>query len=182
MTDLPIPTLSGSIPGLLRRGSPVFWRDEITPSVVAWVGPWPDRDRDDGAIALVAPGSSPCIGLNCDISDLALDLSDATGRAHAAWWLGSMRGEDGECSPFSICRYDEAIDHNADGSTAALARRSLYLLGGNDFVTAPESDEWDAVLEAAGLDPDDPRTFDDGSRWVDAEALRLVCLHVAELR
>jgi hypothetical protein len=33
----------------------------------------------------------------------------------------------------------------------------------------------------ATLDPNDPRLLPDGSRWVDAEALRLVCLHVAGL-
>ncbi len=36
-----------------------------------------------------------------------------------------------------------------------------------------------AVATLSNLDPSDPRLLPDGSRRVDAEALRLVCLHVA---
>ncbi len=38
----------------------------------------------------------------------------------------------------------------------------------------------DALDEALGaLDPLNPRTLPDGSRWADAMALKLVCEHVA---
>ena len=41
---------------------------------------------------------------------------------------------------------------------------------------------FDGVVPAlANLDPNDPRLLPDGSRWVDAEALRLVCLHAVGL-
>jgi len=81
-------TLPGDIPGLLRRGSPVLWRDEQTPWTVTWIGPWPDSDTtDDGAIALIAPAAEPVIGMAVNAyADLVLDLSDPTGRAHAAAW------------------------------------------------------------------------------------------------
>ena len=43
------------------------------------------------------------------------------------------------------------------------------------------SEDWRELDPAlAHLDPTDPRTLPDGSRWVDAEALRLVCLHLME--
>jgi hypothetical protein len=41
--------------------------------------------------------------------------------------------------------------------------------------------DWHVVPSLADLDPNDPRTLPDGSRWIDAEALRRVCLHVAGL-
>lgn len=85
-------TLPGSIPGLLRRGSPVL---------LAVVG-------DDGAavgargvvVMLGREGGGPRTALVAvevgDVHatrtvwrllfDLALDLTDATGRAHAAWF------------------------------------------------------------------------------------------------
>lgn len=77
------PTLPGSIPGLLRRGSPALV-------------PVSARVRAVGLRALVG-------GLGVDHdgvwvitdngarweapADVALDLSDATGRAHAAWFV-----------------------------------------------------------------------------------------------
>ena len=70
-------TLPGSIPGLLRRGSPVWtgWNDG---AVVVRV--WPD-----GTAAVMADHGESW--LRVLLSELALDLTDATGRAHAAWWL-----------------------------------------------------------------------------------------------
>jgi len=78
--------LPGDIPGLLRRGSPVHWRDEQTPFVVAWIGPWPDADLEDGAIVQAAPCGYGLISIEDTARNFALDLTDATGRAHAAAW------------------------------------------------------------------------------------------------
>lgn len=71
-TDL---TLPGSIPGLLRRGSPVVRHDphptrgeaveNTLGQLVARLNGWPHLGALEG----------------CD-----LDLTDPTGRVHAAWW------------------------------------------------------------------------------------------------
>ena len=72
--------LSGSIPGLLRRGSPVYWRDEDTPYVVT---------VQAGDVVLAAPGSSPCLGVEDDASNFTLDMGDPTGRYHALRYVWS---------------------------------------------------------------------------------------------
>ena len=79
-------TLPGTIPGLLRRGSPVFVHDRAAVVVDLWtndLGPWVGFcfiDWDD------EPAQDGC---RADDECLALDLSDPTGRAHAAWWIDS---------------------------------------------------------------------------------------------
>ena len=105
MADL---TLPGTIPGLIRRGSPVvFVRGS---AYAAYSG---------GRGMLIHP-SEPARGsmpysfgwpvAMCDTThdrvcyaegtDIALDLTDATGRIHALWWLtatrtpGNMPGHD----------------------------------------------------------------------------------------
>lgn len=70
--------LPGDIPGLLRRGSPVQFRDEDTPWTVAWV---------DGDRACATPLDTVPLGMWGSLSDFSLDLSDPTGCVHAAWWL-----------------------------------------------------------------------------------------------
>lgn len=65
-------TLPGDIPGLLRRGSPLWVRGAQTVAVVLY----------DGRVAYATKG-----GLNHDaLGAVELDLDDPTGRAHAAWW------------------------------------------------------------------------------------------------
>ncbi len=64
-------TLPGDIPGLLRRGSPVMYGTR--PRVVEDV-----EDYRLGGIGLAPEQFAAC----------RLDLSDPTGRAHAAWWAG----------------------------------------------------------------------------------------------
>ena len=131
-------TLPGDIPGLLRRGSPVFaYSDKpkvvgnISPSGIASVGPH----------AAVAPAA------------IRLDLTDATGRAHAAWWLAAKVGIA------SLVMWDRSAYQRI-----GLKPRKYW--------------PWSHAA-LARLDPNDPRLLPDGSRWVDAEALRLVCLHAA---
>lgn len=85
-------TLTGAIPGLLRRGSPVAWRDEETPFVVVLSRAWPTPGPVDGVV-LAAPAQELCLGVQDDPSNFTLDLSDPTGRYHALLWLRE-RGHD----------------------------------------------------------------------------------------
>lgn len=70
-------TLPGDIPGLLRRGSPVLFRDECSDWTVLCV---------DGDEVCAAPAGEVPLGLWEMSDDFALDLQDPTGRAHAAWF------------------------------------------------------------------------------------------------
>ena len=156
-------TLPGSIPGLLRGGSPVAHprfgcgimldpADPVNPAVFERVGNavWSAQDLRD------APG-------------LALDLASAPGRAHAAWWLAGKVHSIG-------------TEFKQD---SAMSGGKFWMMGGVAFHSL-NGIMWrclDAIRvpALATLDPNDPRLLPDGSRWVDAEALRLVCLHVAGL-
>lgn len=151
-------TLPGTIPGLLRRGSPV-WHPRLgakTPCVVvachtndrtARVGyPWPIDGEDGDTWALDA---------------LDLDLTEATGRAHAAWWL------------------DTACDRAGTWCGALGWRFRQYSEVEWRFGPWSSLPDGYTCRALADLDPSDPRLLPDGSRWVDAEALRLVVLHVA---
>ena len=165
-------TLPGSIHGLLRRGSPVFYRDEESSWTVLWI------DGDEGCAAPV--GEVP-LGLWGMGDDFALDLTDATGRAHAAWWLAAnlpawaRPAKDPTSAAWVGCLSTDggADSRDAGHAVATLrydnSRAHWYRLRGPDPIS-------DALRH---LDPDDPRTLPDGSRWVDAEALRRICLHVA---
>ena len=145
-------TLLGTIPGLLRRGSPVISRDEygvfLYDGVVC--------GTDDGGLVVANDNAR----WPADLSDVALDLTDATGRAHAAWWL--CGATSGVWSPQTkgVWRVTWLDPH---GSGMRLSR------------VFPGADD----LRYLDLDPNDSRLLPDGSRWVDAEALRRVCLHVA---
>jgi hypothetical protein len=102
-----------------------------------------------------------------DPKTLHLDLEDATGRAHAAWWLAA-----------------KVTKHPIILSARLGYRHSEY--GGFGWWLDWESPTMtgEAMLNEpieqalSGLNLHDPRILPDGSRWVDAEALRLVCLHV----
>jgi hypothetical protein len=166
------PTLPGDLPGLLRRGSPAL-RDlgpYHAPQRCTIVGEsscgWPWYAREDGG-----PMGDATALLSGPAEHLLLDLSDATGRAHAEWWLAGR-----------------AL---MLGSYAAAQTRWVHERGEREWsIDAPDDDacltyspyaaDRDVRVPAlADLDPDDPRLMPDGSRWVDAEALRRVCLHVA---
>jgi hypothetical protein len=84
-----LPTLSGLIPGLLRRGPPVVATERR--------GKISRGDRGlvicvsgDAAWAECFPTSQGRLRENL----IALDLSDPTGRAHAAWWLHEQEREN----------------------------------------------------------------------------------------
>ena len=89
-------SLPGDIPGLLRRWSPVAWPGEQRGSTRrgAYVGP-------DGACHVVYQDSSDEEHLSKYVTEPIdrldyppdLDLTDLTGRAHAAWWLNARRDQ-----------------------------------------------------------------------------------------
>ncbi|MHC4892469.1 MAG: hypothetical protein ACYTFV_03710 [Planctomycetota bacterium] len=150
-------TLPGAIPGLLRRSSPL-------------------RDPNDGELGVVlrvGEASFCLVGVPAGLytytaRSLHLDLTDATGRAHAAWWLAGRVGSKAGSAYMHRC-----------------APRWLYSDAGwrawqIDGIAV--ACDWTVGRgPVADLNPDDPRTLPDESRRVDAEALRLVCLHVAGL-
>ena len=116
-------------------------------------------------LAMVAFGKPSILSLIAlGLDDLALDLSDPTGRAHAAWWLA-----------FSVMRQR----HNQH--LTASWRRSIRPDAEWELSTDGGFSVWcrENVPALDALDRYDDKRLPDGSRWVDAEALRLVCLHVA---
>lgn len=140
------PTLPGDIPGLLRRCSPV-----LSPT---------------GSVGVVSldPGA---------YAAYYLDLSDATGRAHAAWWLvATLWPEQLNRHEWVWSRWSGTDGHWQLGPPGAIPQRfsgcksSVYRYHG-------------FVPTLSDLNYLDPRLLPDGSRWVDAEAMRRVVLHVA---
>ena len=103
------------------------------------------------------------------LADLALDLTDATGRAHAAWWLAS------------------AVGLHSPTTSRWLPGASVWTIEcdaqSTPWVRAftPSGSLWsgERVPALTGISPHDPRVLPDGSRWAEAEALRVVVLHVA---
>ena len=170
------PTLPGTIPGLLRRGSPVI-SSEHGEGVCIFT-PRPGRGP---AVGFMGPGDmAQFVEAWVAAEDLALDLSDPTGRAHAAWWL-ALR----ECpashvlDPAAVAWHPAPAQADAGWSLEWQARAvkgcgtlTGHWWSGRSRSPVPASLLWHLVR-------DDPRLLPDGSRWVDAEALRLVCLHVA---
>lgn len=166
-------TLPGAIPGLLRRGSPVVHArlghglvvDPISTPAQMWTRWLPDACEFE-------PGPA-------ELVDLALDLTDPTGRAHAAWWLANQPGNESVVSR----RRESPRWTCCPGASNDPGDRLWHL---TSYGCAPYRDAFEGehdprvvVPALAALNPDDPRLLPDGSRWVDAEALRLVCLHVA---
>ena len=169
MSELVLP---GDIEGLLRRCSPVIGASEtVTGSGVIY-----EVTARDVVVFVESghPGGTQKWGALFD--EVALDLTDATGRAHAAWWLW-LDDEDTTAVP---CTTPEWL-YCPDG-VWSLGASVRDCPGQVEYVTygPPGSMSADyGVPSLADLDPNDPRLLDDGSRWVDAEALRRVVLHVA---
>lgn len=158
-------TLPGTTPGLLRRCSPVLdVDDQDRPGIVTFVPA--DLVMSERPRISVAVGGEVRNASHPD--HYALDLTDATGRLHAAWWLADrLFAEDGPYLSASVMPGQRILGPVEFGLS------SLSL----------EGERWRVLpwKPTQHLDPLDPRTLPDGSRWVDAEALRLVCLHVAGL-
>jgi hypothetical protein len=93
------PVLPGTIPGLLRRGSPVIALVDHAES---------GTFAAEGGVATYAalpmfPGRPPHVtvhwhdnggGWHMPWDAVALDLTDPTGRTHAAWWLAKQNEDD----------------------------------------------------------------------------------------
>lgn len=128
-------TLPGDIPGLLRRGSPVWWRDEETPYIVCYVWRVCDDDSQGGENVLAAPCTAPCIGLEDCASNFAIDLTEKTGRVHAAWWAlthpNSVKGFNGRDAAV-VEAAGAGVDMD-DEETAVLKNLVLRLAGRLDL-------------------------------------------------
>lgn len=114
-------TLPGTLPGLFRRCSPIV----ITETTGA--GTCEIRAGQRGVVLLTTSGDvGPVVALADGRTlpipgeHLALDLTDATGRSHAAWWArprihGNLLGEMAD-SPLlwgAISRADLSPEHIA---------------------------------------------------------------------
>ncbi len=179
-TELALLRFPGSVPGVLRRGSPVIktWNapcipdddpnDEFTLHGIYLR----DLDEDEAGRRCYCWFDSEQIGLDVGFPP-DIDLTDATGRAHLAWWLmgldyGHMKPVRRISSPFIHGLHGVAIYGLPQDSGWA----SHDIAGHRAGVIVPT---------LATLDPDDPRLLPDGSRLVDALALSLVARHVAGL-
>lgn len=83
-------------PGMLRRGSPTIYSEAI-PATVLRI----QEIRPSIIGASIALDNSPMLPDRCtdaEFRDLALDLTDPTGRAHLAAWIDRQR----ERNPFPI--------------------------------------------------------------------------------
>lgn len=151
-------TLPGTIPDLLRWCSPV--RVEVE-----YLG---RKVRGHGAVLSIDPGRREVvvavhlIGLVWrSFDDIDLDLTDATGRAHAAWWLWStLTRSSVEWCP-SWRRFARGYQLDIGNG------RPFYFFERGMAVEAPEFRQ---VAVDARLDELSP-----------TEALRRVVLHVAGL-
>jgi len=174
-------TLPGTIPNLLHRTSPVVLdfdgklvlgvivgtddrpeNQRVGPWLVATVEDWPDF-----------PLEVEDMTRSCSEAELSLDLTHETGRAHARKWLArrfNLPTEQGTRWRQHRREYIEDPRWVIEGSNANSSQDFGWPKFGNLLVPS-----------LAGLDPDDPRTLTDGSKWVDVEALHRVCLQVASL-
>jgi len=170
--------LPGTIPGLLRRGSPVAWRIDGETIEAAGV-----------VLRVLSNGRSCAVAAHMDDSllerdklplpHLDLDLTDATGRAHAAQWLALREvPQSHHLDPAAVSWSPAPAQASCGWAIHWLARApgSRTLTG--SWWTGVHSSPVPRDL-LADLDRDDARCLPDGSRVVDAEALRRVVLHAA---
>lgn len=89
-------TLPGDIPGLLRRGSPVLYTAGLIPGVIVALVAEELGSYSDPPILSVALFGQHVLPDRCmdvyahDRWHLALDLTDKTGRWHAALWAAEQ--------------------------------------------------------------------------------------------
>ena len=165
--DLAALTLPATLPGLLRPGSVAWWNGLYGKRRHCVIG----HVWEGGARVFVVgpmPGNPDDHRTREGMLDaLHLDLTDATGRTHAAWFCPAGQGYHERTHGQFTQPSDPWIWVNGH---LYYARRDA----------APDLSTGSIHVPAlAELDPEDPRILPDGSRWVDAEALRRVALHVA---
>lgn len=159
--------LPGKIPGLLRRSSPLVGFDGQI-GIVTSIDPWRAWDTMSGRDT----GFNPKL--------VSLDLTDATGRAHAAWWLADRLPFD---HPDRLrLRADEIeLTWNMRAGTK-VGRTFAGWCCGKGWVDPGSGLCVGRVVPAlADLDPGGCVVLPDGSRACTVEALRRVILHVAGL-
>lgn len=175
------PRLPGLVDGLVRRCSPVTFWSFRNGATLPYLGVVAEVDSSAGRATVGGLGA--LVGSRW-LDELELYLGDMTGRLHAvAWIMEGLRKRPGPPSTSLGFRWDP--------------HRGLWFA--HDELTrwffGPVGDEhgvWaqDGVYEPAGdvvpflddLDPHDDTRLPDGSRWVEAEALRRVVLWLAILR
>lgn len=166
--------LPGKLTGLLQKGSPVIWYrrsgEERRGVFLRWT-----HDAVPYALVAVVDDGSVVVRRR---ESLSLDLTDATGRYHAAKALA------GYPALWSVdARRLHCWKVIAQDAPDRLRNRYWLHPVGDDVADVRRwPDTWVVVQGLAGLNSDDPLLLPDGSRWVDAEALRLVCLHVLGVR
>ena len=193
-------SLNGDIPGLFRRCSPVIYANPALPHITGkgvlcdpcqddeefmgtltpWIGTLVGRDAMQEALGAIAPGFGASAGFGYRMDGatvLALDLEQATGRVHAAWWLSAhggptLRRQAGwpvEVVAFVQGSYGWVLTGLRSNHTgwAGHQPRGLQVGPGPRVLAC-----------LAGLEPADPRTLADGSLWVDAMALKLIVEHM----
>ncbi len=170
-------TVPGTLQGVIRNCTPGRVNDGTVSYRTISTG------TRGGMAGLVGTPPAP-------LGHCAVDLTDATGRAHVAWALASHFAGclvDGALvswryysSPCDRGEYAWDLSWEAwrtrlsDGGHVSEERYGLSL------VPQPlsEADSHKLIPDLVGLDPCDRTRLPDGSRWVDAEALRRVALHV----
>lgn len=178
-------TLPGDIPGLLRRGSPVLRHplgSPVVPSIEAalchGVEMRPRRGGDGEELCVDLGGDYPAPMRWWPAARVSLDLTDPTGRAHAAWWLARW-WQQHRASGATVYPLMGTVWHRCGDTSWRLSWCYTDTTWGLVVPSAPSYVEVPTLADMAGVAPDDPHTLPDGSRWVDAEALRRVVLHVA---
>jgi hypothetical protein len=173
MSDLEL-TLPGSIPGLLRRCSPIV---VVAGPYEGWRGVAVEDPKGCQSVLVhIQDTDGQYLCESIALAGLALDLTDATGRTHAMWWWAGH----------NPCHFSRTCGLDMRASFGSLARPKVkYLDAGNSLVAVerpvggPHRLRGGYVVRSlADLHPNDPRLLPDGSRWVDAKALQLVCAHV----
>ena len=148
-------TLPATLPGVVRVGTPLAGSCVAVSAV---------HEDDAGFLyCMVARDPMESHGaINPEpLCDLHINLTDATGRAHVAWAVAA------------------AAKHWPSEPDYTTATWRAYLGGIVTAVGLSSGHWWPWTHHAlAHLNPDDDTSLPDNSRWVDAEALRLVALHV----
>ena len=172
-------------PGSVRRGSPGITADLLrrqvecvvvsvtaTHAVVSFDQVWEGHFADGSDLV-------QRYTVERRLEDIALDLTDATARAHLAWWLAEQTTEpEGAFAALWYGTPDGSV-----GQRVGIWRLSFRSLSwplspsscGQHVYTARD------CPTLASLDSDDARMLPDCSRLVDALALSLVARHVAGL-
>jgi|GEM_PF-5249398 len=169
-------TVPATLPGVARHTTPTVVTDCVrSAGRMLWPGErgvvfGPTTFQDDRpCVWLVLPPSvdeEPDVG-QVPLLSLGVDLTHATGRAHVAWAIGRNQGLHPESSPLELVQLPMIEpDEHLPEPHISIGPHSDLSLGGK---------VWEQLEQ---LDGEDETRLPDGSRWVDAEALRIIALHI----